>query len=104
MNAKDEFLKEIQGKEILCVDVQYGDDWSNLDEDETQKIIQLRAGYSDQEYENFLHELNFTYDSGYGGQLLYGFIWYKDGTWSDRGEYDGSEWWVHQVRPSIPIN
>lgn len=37
--------------------------------------------------------LDFDYDSGYGGQELFGHIWYADGTWSNRGEYDGSEWW-----------
>ena len=46
--------------------------------------------------------LDFEYDNGYGGQELFGNIWYKDGTWSERGEYDGSEWWEHKVCPAIP--
>jgi deoxyribonuclease-4 len=46
-----------------------------------------------------LPQLNFYYDDGYGGQELFGYVWYEDGTWSDRGEYDGSEWWQHQTRP-----
>jgi hypothetical protein len=25
-----------------------------------------------------------------------------DGTWSERGEYDGSEWWNYQKCPDIP--
>ena len=40
--------------------------------------------------------------SGYGGQELFGTIWYEDGTWSDRGEYDGSEWWNYNKCPDIP--
>ena len=48
--------------------------------------------------------LDFEYDSGYGSQNLFGYIWYKDGTWSERGEYGGSEWWEHMTRPPIDVN
>jgi len=44
------------------------------------------------------------YDSGYGGQEVFGTIWYVDGTWSDRGEYDGSEWYEYHKCPDIPDN
>jgi hypothetical protein len=37
------------------------------------------------------------------GQELYGTVWLEDGTWLSRGEYDGSEWWEHNVLPPIPI-
>ena len=40
--------------------------------------------------QSFLNDLNFEYDSGYGGQELYGTVWFKDNTWAGRGEYDGS--------------
>lgn len=43
------------------------------------------------------------YDRGYGGQELFGTLWFSDGTWADRGEYDGSEWWEHRKRPAIPL-
>jgi hypothetical protein len=46
--------------------------------------------------------LDFNYDNGYGGQELYGTIWYVDGTWSERGEYDGSEWWDYREVPEVP--
>ena len=55
-----------------------------------------------EEYEEFLSKLDFEYDSGYGLQNLFGFIWYKDGTWSERCEYDGSEWYQYQRCPEIP--
>jgi len=42
------------------------------------------------------------YDSSYGMQMLYGTIWFTDGTWAEREEYDGSEWWVHRARPEAP--
>ena len=46
--------------------------------------------------------LDFTYDDGFGGQQLDGQIWFKDGTWADRGEYDGSEWWQYHKCPQVP--
>lgn len=50
-----------------------------------------------------LEELDsIEYDSSYGGQELFGTVWLTDGTWLSRGEYDGSEWWEHNVRPPIP--
>lgn len=50
-----------------------------------------------------LPQLGFTYDNGYGGQEMYGYIWYADGTWSERCEYDGSEWWEHKEIPNKDI-
>ena len=44
----------------------------------------------------------YEYDSGYGGQELFGTVWMDNGEWLTRGEYDGSEWWEHHRRPSIP--
>ena len=52
--------------------------------------------------EDFLNNLDFKYDSGFGGQLLYGNVWFTDGTWLERGEYDGSEWWEYKTTPAIP--
>lgn len=56
----------------------------------------LTTGWTTDEWNSFLVSLDFEYDSGYGGQELFGVIWYVDGTWSERGEYDGTEWWEHQ--------
>jgi hypothetical protein len=64
----------------------------------------LRLRYSQEEFANFLLALDFDYDRGYGGQELFGIIWYEDGTWSDRSEYDGSEWWTHHECPAIPAS
>ena len=51
---------------------------------------------------NFLDQIDFEYDNGFGCQELFGTIWYEDGTWSSRGEYDGSEWWEYNSCPKIP--
>ena len=42
------------------------------------------------------------YDDGYGAQHLKGVITLKDGTWYERAEYDGSEWWRHLSPPKKP--
>jgi len=52
--------------------------------------------------QEFLNKLDFEYDNGFGLQRLFGVVWFEDGTWATRGEYDGSEWWeVHEI-PEIP--
>ena len=95
-NAKEEFLRHIENKELLCVSISHHYDWNN------SKQCVLPIEHTQEEYDAFIKSLDFNYDGGYGGQELYGIIWYKDGTWSDRGEYDGSEWWEHYECPEIP--
>lgn len=98
-NCKDDFIKETNGKNVLCAEITYGRDYWD---DERKKKAILPIGYSDAEMQNFLQAINYQYDSGYGGQEVYGTIWYADGTWSERGEYDGSEWWEYKSCPQIP--
>ena len=93
MNAKEEFLSHIGSRQVLCVQISDYDDTSR---------INLKVGYSAYDFDKFLDQLDYEYDNGFGGQELYGVIWYKDGTWSERGEYDGSEWWVYKCCPIIP--
>lgn len=42
------------------------------------------------------------YDNGYGSQEVLPSlrIAFEDGTWLERREYDGSEWWEHAVPPA----
>jgi len=98
MNAKQEFLGHTEGKDILCAELSNNDDYYR---DDRERIV-LPVGYTATMLDSFLALLDIEYDAGYGGQRLYGTIWYKDGTWSDRGEYDGSEWWVYQKAPDLP--
>jgi len=93
-NCKEEFLEEIEGKDVLCAYV--------TDEDSIAIEYKLSIGFSKEDLSSFLTALDFSYDAGYGGQEVYGIIWYKDGTWSDRGEYDGSEWWNYNRVPDVP--
>jgi len=65
--------------------------------------INYREGpYSTGTLEEILPLLCFDYDSGFGSQNLYGTIWFADGSWATRGEYDGSEWWDHHTPPAFP--
>lgn len=99
-NAKEEMLELLKGKEIKCAKIiNSGSIW--LDTPECKTII-LKVDYTTDDYERFLKELDFNYDSGYGGQELYGTVWFKDDTWAGRGEYDGSEWWEEYSLPEIP--
>lgn len=98
MNAKKEFIEHIENKKVKCALIIYGDDFYP----EQQKRYLLKAGHSIHEFDNFVNSLDFIYDDGYGGQELFGTIWYEDGTWSTRGEYDGSEWWEYNKLPEIP--
>lgn len=98
MNAHKEFLEHVGERKVKCAEIRY--EWG-YGEDENAGF-RLKQGYSLNEWRMFINVLDFEYDNGYGGQKLFGTIWYTDGTWSDRGEYDGSEWWQYQSTPKIP--
>lgn len=94
-NAKTEFLEHTNGQNILCAVVTPG-------EKKDTESAHLHEGFASKDLTTFLGAIDFEYDSGFGSQELFGTIWYTDRTWSDRREYDGSEWWEHQERPEIP--
>ena len=98
MNARVEFINHIGVRKVLCAKIQKGDGY-----DDNQKVFNLTTGSTEEDRTQFLNDIDFDYDSGYGGQNLFGTIWYEDGTWSERGEYDGSEWWEHRECPQIPV-
>jgi len=89
MNAKDELLDHIQNRIVKYISVEFEVSY-------TERIA--FEGTLDE----VLPRLNFDYHDGYGHQLLFGTIWYEDGTWSERGEYDGSERWEHRECPPLP--
>lgn len=108
-NARDEFIAHAMPSDmprIKCALLSDCDDWVRDDKgfyDEVAgKTYPLPVNYTKEQLADFLGLLNFEYDAGYGGQELYGTIWYENGTYSQRGEYDGSEWWEHCKCPEIP--
>ena len=46
--------------------------------------------------------LGSCYEASYGSQQLFGTLWFTDGRWATRGEYDGSEWWQLHSLPPLP--
>jgi hypothetical protein len=84
MNAKENFLTHIQGKDVHCAII-------------NEHTLEIGGSIDE-----FLNKIDFEFDPGYGSQELFGTIWYKDGSWSTRAEYDGSEWWEHHTVPTIP--
>ena len=96
-NAREEFIEHIGNREVLCARIATGEyEWQEF------KTFLLKKNYTGLDYLNFLSQINYIYDSGFGDQELFGTIWYKDGTWSIRRVYNGSEWWGHVSKPEIP--
>ena len=52
-------------------------------------------------WEEFKVLADINYDSGFGGQNVSCdlVILFKDKSWMERGEYDGSEWWEFKSPP-----
>jgi len=106
-NAKTEFLDHITtetgNRTVRCAIVTNTYDSSNPHERTLNPPIVLPVGYTSEDLDMFLEQINFDYNSSFGIQYVFGTIWYTDGvTWSSRGEDDGSEWWDFNEVPAIP--
>ena len=100
MNASIEFNNFIVGKpDVICAYTENVGLYSY----QTPSHNSLPLAYTEEQYAKFMLELDFTYNNGFGGKQLDGQIWFKDGTWADRGEYDGSGWWQYHKCPQVPI-
>jgi hypothetical protein len=102
MNAKKEFLEHLthfakSKSDVLCAKVRE----RNYKYNNLESAI-LTTGWTEDDFEKFLDTIDFDYDEGYGSQELFGMIWFKDGTWSERQEYDGAESWDYKRCPDIP--
>ena len=95
-NAKQEFLEAIKNKKVICAKI--GIDRFNFG----MKIewFILKDNYSKEDFETFCDKLNFEYDNNFGSQELFGIILFED-SFSDRYEYDGSEYWANYKMPTI---
>ena len=78
----------------LLIDVEIKDD----------VILKLKIPINDKEQRlKTLQQMsNLDYDDGYGSQKLFGTVWLNNGTWLERAEYDGAEWWELKKLPDIP--
>ena len=97
INAKKEFLSEAFGQSLRCSFIEKKDVCER-----TLDTYVLKENYTVEESAAFFKELDFQYDAGYGHQVIHGYIWYNDGTWSERYEFEGAENWVYKKTPVIP--
>jgi len=102
INAKIELLDMLK----LCKDsmiaayISFAEDYDSDFTDYT-----LYRHYNQEDLDKFLNFINREYNSGYGGQELFGTIWCSNGIWYERGEYDGAEWWErHEYPKNIPTD
>ena len=99
INAREEFTGFTEDlPDIRCAEVKLSRHYGN-----PEVVAELCENYTTWDMQEFLKGLDFRYDHGYGSQELFGTIWFSDGSWADRHEYDGAERWVHRKLPKIPV-
>ena len=100
INAKNELMDFLFSVESIpiAMDIRLNAD---IHGDEKRACIAWRRG-SLHPIREVLDQLDLEYDESFGSQILFGTVWFEDGTWAFRGEYDGSEWWEHIRCPTIP--
>lgn len=112
MNAKKELVgimrkHGLDEKSILCAAISIGfdfmDEYQQYDDDYNNRMAILKLGYDECELPRFFEALNVDYHDGFGMQELFGYVLFKDRTWLERHEDQGSEWWEYKkfVVPKI---
>lgn len=101
-NTKEELITALDNIKdhsvsIKCAWISYKD-FAGKD----SKVVKLKLGFTKLELDHFMAELDFGYNNCWGNQELFGIIWFDDGSWLERGEYDGTEWWEYKRTPEIP--
>jgi hypothetical protein len=101
-NAKQELLNAmgLNIADLRCAIITHNPFY--LDDETQPKKMVLKEGYTQADLDEFISKLDFDYDAGYGSQELFGMVWFNDGAWMDRYEYDGAESWDWHKYPSIP--
>lgn len=89
--------QEIDGK-IRWAEISYSEDMYTR-----SKIAYLRPNRTSEDIGKFIDDLfAIEYYDGFGHQELFGNVVFKDGSWLERWEYDGSEGWVRKSCPDEP--
>jgi hypothetical protein len=90
--------------DIKCLWIGYEECYDENYDKLYRQTFNLKIGWTEQELQQLWYDLDFEYDEGYGGQELFGIVWFNDGSWLERWEYDGSEGWAYKTTPKIPDN
>lgn len=105
-NFIEETLEAINGREVKEFKLEfYSLDFVGVeDSDDDVRTTASAQGVGKEALMSFfaqLPERAIEYDSGYGSQEWEGWVSFTDGTWIERSEYDGSEWWSHKSCPKL---
>jgi len=100
---------EYHNAQLLAVDIRIentADDHKLWGVDAECKVIISK--YPDTEifdngYDYIMDTLNIAYDPGFGIQHVHGTVWFENGIWATRHEYDGSEGWELHIYPKLPV-
>lgn len=109
INVKNEILHVIERSKfsldnivwmwVSVIDIPINNNSNNL----SSRLGNCYEYYKDiDNIEEYLKQLNFNYDDGYGTQYIDGIIMLDNGSWYTRNEYDGSEWWEYVMKPISP--
>ena len=102
INVKEELLDTLYQinktvDDILFINIKLYNKWSDYDNEK----IKSETVSTKKEILNLLDRYDISYDDGFGSQNLFGVIVFKDNTWLERYEYDGSEGWDYKKCPKI---
>ena len=70
-------------------------------DDDTVSDVLIKDYSSSSVSEEELKNLDFDYDYDYGKHYVYGFVAFRDGSYLQRADYDGYEWWKYHRCPKF---
>ena len=90
-NAKEEFLNHVGSKEVLCASMSYQDCWNH---NKPTEYFKLPVDYKQEQFDHFIHLLDFEYDDGYKEWYKNGYLHREDGPAIEHP--DGrKEWYIN---------
>lgn len=98
INAKEELLEALRRSGKSIEDIEFAGVYYNCSNYDIGESGGARCVTEDTNF--LLKFLNFSYDTGFGMQYIYGYILFSDGSWLERREYDGAEWWKFMTLPT----
>lgn len=95
MNAKTELIEILYGKSnTLCAEVKT-----------ENNVFSLKQNYTEEEWNNFMSQLDFHYNNSSGNQIVHGTVWLQDGSWLIRSwkvlSFRSIEYWDYYHHPEI---
>ncbi len=100
VNFKKEILHTLKGEGKTIQDIAYinvGDEYyCRKEKAESPSFCRVKTTFED-----WIDNQDFEYNAGYGMPIINEelAIVFKDGSWLEREEYDGSEWFAYRKKP-----